>query len=289
MSELITYAQLSAESAVPQMHCGTVRTDPYGGEWKLIQATTAIAKGALVRAVNNTGIVINQDIDAAAAAGTQKVTGTGDMTTTALVNADFGAYASTVSVEDAHEIAAHGHSYFFGTDDGAQQGQWGCVFKRYDNDSVDVYFWHSTTGKINTALTASADYVIFTKTRVEYTTEPTDMTVGVAQKAITANYFAWVKVFGPAVVLLDTDDNPVQTDDQMLIPSTTTDGYASGTSATITAAEVAASIGRAVIDQTADGMIYADINTLYWTAPFIANSPYYGMGNRDKEWPQTWA
>ena len=146
---------------------------------------------------------------------------------------------------------------------GTGAGQGGVITSRAGSDNlIDIYVESGGTtfsddGLLQTALTASTDYVVINITRVTPTTEPTDHVIGVAQRAFTDEYWGWYAYTGGAYVLFDTDDTALATDDIALIPSTTTDGYAGGTTATATTAEVEAIFARAIIDCAADCLLFA--------------------------------
>lgn len=261
-------AKWNQESQYPASRAGTIVRGSDGNLYRHMQASAALVLGNVTTLLSASGIIINADVDAAAAADTVTVTGTGDFTYgsgNAIVDADFD------ESSNASKIASLGHPLLLWSDAGATQGQGGWITRRNSNNTVDVYFIHSNDGKIDTAFTASTDYVVVNQTRTQLTTGPTDRTTGVAQYAVTDEYWYWELIFGFGVALLDTSDSDVNTSDFALIPSDSTDGYAEGTTGTETAVEVLAAFGRACgFDQTADGLIPFNAFSL-WTHPFVNN------------------
>jgi len=262
----LTYQLVHEQSARPSFKAGALGQTEDGRIWKYLQASEALSQGSVVTKMNSTGIVLNADVDAAAAADTRRVTATSDFTTTALTDT----WANSAANED---IRRHGHTYYLWIDAGDAQGQGGIIYNRVSDDAVDVYWRTSNDGKISTALSATSDYVVIVHTRVELTDAATDLATAVAQSAVTDEYWFWGLVNGPGVVLLDTSENPVQSDDLALIPASNlgANGYAQGTTGTATTAELAAVFARTFGDQDADGLIHANINCL-WTDPYFEDS-----------------
>ncbi|MEM3017681.1 MAG: hypothetical protein QXO25_02240 [Candidatus Bathyarchaeia archaeon] len=214
-----------------------------------------MSQGNVCTHVNNTGVVLDLDVDASAPVGTTKVTAIGDFTTSALPNADF-THGNSLGV---------GNQYWLWIDTGPGSGQGGVIHTRVNNDTVDVYWVTSNTAKIATALDSTSDYIVVTDFRVEKANAATDLCVCVPQVDVPSGYFFWGLYFGKGVVLFDTDGNPLSSSNLALIPSTQA-GYAQGTSATPSAAEVLSVFGRSYVDQAVDGLILANINCM-WTCP----------------------
>lgn len=241
----------------PSHPAGTTVMDDLGRIWKYVQASATVAQGNVLMLNSGTGVILDADVDAAAAVDTIRVTATGDFATTTLVN--------------PHYTTANGHKYWLWINAGAAQGQGGIITNRVSDDAVDVYWVNSNDGKIATALTTSSDYIVINDTRVALTTGATTTPVGVAQTAVTDEYWFWMLVWGRGVVLLDTDDNAITSDDQILIPSASTAGYAQGSTGTLAAADVGAQIGRSFVDQDADGLVLVDVTT-WLNRPYSANA-----------------
>ena len=258
----IGYQGWGQESQDPSHPVGTVATDEYGRKWGYFQASATLVFGNVVRLMNNTGILaaLNADVDAAAAADTRRVTATGDFTAANLVSSFQG--------ETRAGEKGRGHTNYLFIDAGATQNQGGPIMSRVSNDAVDVYWETSNDGKIGTALTTVADYIVYNMTRVELTTGPTDCTVCLPQIDVTDEYYFWGLMFGHGWALLDTADSIISTGSRIVIPSDTTDGYCEGeTAGAITAGEVAAAFGRGFQDCTADGLVPFMCNSLYSTHP----------------------
>ena len=252
----LNFQQVWEESKYPSNRAGTIGRTADQRLWRYCQADDALSQGNVTRKISNHGIVINADVDAAAAADLIRVTGTGDFTVTALEDADY----------ETSNVTGAGHQYFLWIDAGATQGQGGIITFRASNNAVDVYWLQSNDGKISTALTTSSDYVVTCDYRVELTTDPDDNTVCIPQIDVTDEYWFWGLYFGKGVVLIDTDDTAISDDDIGVIPAATTDGYCGALTATSTAAEALATFGRAYVDQTADGLILFNANCM-WTDP----------------------
>lgn len=252
------YQNVAQASPSPSAQAGTLYEDGFGRVWGYFQASAALSAGNVCRLINNHGVVRDADVDAVAEADTIRVNGTGDFTTTLMISANDG---STNANEDGL-----GHQYFLFIDAGASQNQGGPVRVRVDDNNIDVYWETSSDGKIATALTTSSDFILYTLSRVELTTDPDDIAVCVPQIAVTDEYWFWGLMYGHGYVLLDTSDSAITDDDRIVIPSATTDGYAEGATGTITAAEVASAFGRAIFDCTQDGLVPVLINTL-WAHP----------------------
>jgi len=253
----LQFQQVWEQSASPSMKAGTIGRTPDGRLWRYVQASVALSAGNVCVKANNTGIAIDADVDAAAAADTIRVTGTGDFTATALEDADY----------ESGNNQGLGHQYFLWIDAGGSQGQGGIVTSRVSDNVVEVYWVNSDDGKISTALTTASDYVVMTDARVAKSSAATQNAVCVAQIAVTDEYWFWGLYFGKGIVLFDTDDNPVKTTDLALIPSASTAGYSQGTTASgATAGEALCVFGRTYIDQTADGLILFNANCM-WTDP----------------------
>jgi len=255
--------QVSTQSQGPFDVAGKRITTPSGRQFVQVQnhQGSALAKGNVLKLTANVGTIIDADVDAAAAADTIKVTGTGDFTTTAL--------------QDMRDAKKGGHTYYLWINAGAAQGQGGPISKRLSDNAVNVYWWNSDDGKIATALTTSSDYVVTCPTRVILTTDPDDVPVGVCLTAPADNGWFWMQVCGRALVLLDTDDSAISDVNRLLIPSDSTDGYAEGETGTTTATEAVSVIGRSVgVDQDADGLVLVDLT--------CGNMNYtYGVGAGD--------
>ena len=281
MAVMLNFQDIHQQSLYPSHIAGTTAFDPLGRTWIYLQAAATITKGQILRPFSTMGIVLNADVDAAAAANTYRVTATGDFATSNLIDAHFLTERS---------LANKGHLYWLWIDAGAAQGQGGPIVNRVDDDRVDVYWINSTDGRIDSALTTSSDYVVQTETRVTPTDAAEDRAIAVAQQAVTDEYWFWGLHKGKGVVYLDTDGAAVDTGDMRLIPSTTA-GQAVGTTGTATTSEVFASFGISLVgDQTADGLILANINC-DWTWPFSRDASLYiparwDAGNLSAAWPR---
>ncbi len=244
----ITFHNVDVEDDNPQVQAGTLWTDPMSGKTYIyLQCAAAVTAGQCVMPVGN-GVHTNADVDAVAAAGTRRITGTGDFTTTLLA----GSTAIGVSLGHILKI--------FFDENGTGVGQGGVIINRVSDNAVDIYVESGGTayavgGDLTTALTASTDYLILCQTRVTPTTEPTDHVIGIAERAFTDEYWGWYVYDGDTYCLFDASDGAVTTDDQHVIPSTTTDGYCSGVSATETTAQNASAFGTARFTCSSDCLL----------------------------------
>ena len=245
----ITYTNIDTEFANPQVQAGTLWQEPISGKTYIyLQAAAAITAGQCVMPVGN-GVLINADVDAALAAGVRpvRITGTGDFTAAVLAG------STAVGVSLGHIL-----KIFFDVN-GTGTGQGGVIVNRVSDDAVDIYVESGGTtyanGDLATAISTSTDYLVFAQTRVTPTTAPTDHVIGIAERAFTDEYWGWYVYDGPTYCLFDASDGAVTTDDQHVIPSTTTDGYCSGVTATETTAEVAAAFGTAWLTVTPDCLL----------------------------------
>jgi hypothetical protein len=243
MSSQILTTDFSAESSTPRVQAGTFLTDAYGRTWAYVQAEEALLQGdALEIQSFQGGLYIDADVDAAAAADTRNVTGTGDFTAAAL--------------PDGNYATANGHQYWLWVNAGAAQSQGGPITARISDNEVSVYWTTSPDGKIETALTTSSDYVVFASTRVK----KTDASVGTGriggfvqrQGGVTDEYWFWALVRGWGIGRIDTSDSALVTSDGIV--SGTADGLVQGLD-TSAAAELQAIVAYAVIDSDVDGEI----------------------------------
>jgi hypothetical protein len=249
---LLTKQELHVQSSTPKENAGVLRTDEFGRTWIYLQASEALSFGSVVKP---TWAALNADVDAAAAADTRRVTATGDFTTANLVDI-------------ASRDLPHGHIYHLFINAGAAQGQGGVIMQRIDNNNVDVYWETSDDGRIATALTTSSDYIVSCLSRVALITAATDLTVAVAQMAITDEYWFWGLYIGKGYVLLDQSDGVPDATGHGIIPAATNSGQCQGHTGTPTTDELLSTFGRALgnAEQDADMLIPALINCS-WTVP----------------------
>lgn len=276
----LTYGDIYQQSSAPSHLAGSIAEDPNGRLWMYVQASEALRRGDVVRPAGTMGIVRDADVDAASAADTYQVTATGDFATSLLVDASF---------LSERNLNNKGHQYFLEIDAGAAQGQVGAITARTDDNNVNVWWWNSTDGRIDTALTTSSDHVVWTWSRVAACDAAADLAVGVAQFAITDEYWFWLAYkWGPFIARIDTDATAIQTDDRGLIPTTTT-GECGGLTGTGTTAEIAAMFGRSIIDVTGDGQLLCGLHC-DWTCPFVRNAGYistfYAAASTQAAWPR---
>jgi len=255
----LVYQTIEKTDDEPSVLAGTLRETADGRRFLYVQAAEALAQGDVVKLMNGTGIVINADVDKAAAADTIRVTATGDFTTTALTGANY--------------LIRNGHPHLLWIDAGAAQAQGGWILNRIDDNNVDVYWITSNDGKIATALTTSSDYVVAVFTRVERVAAGTDLAVGVAQTAVTTGHWFWMQVGGWGVARLDTDDAAVEAAHRILVPSATTSGCLMGITSAIVATSLASEVGRTIIDVTGSGLIFLHITTEQ-NLPFSHNGAF---------------
>lgn len=270
----------------PSVKLGSLRTDENGGIWRYIQGNAAMAKGDLVMKHVVTGIVAALDADIDTASINHSLGGARFYDANNFTAANLkGNWFDANPVDGSTLYAGLGHDYWIGIDAGAAQGQWGYIYNRESTgDYVDAWVVTSSTspGRLDTALTTSSDYIVYTDSLCIKTTAATDVVVGVAQKAITADCCAWTLVKGKGIIGWITAAD-LTTDDQALIP-TSTAGKCGAISGSPAAVEVLAMVGRACsLDITADGTIFADIDILRNVSPvnsgFMPRSLLY-------EWPR---
>lgn len=266
--KMLTPQELHVQTSTPKVNAGRLALDEYGRTWIYLQASEALSFGNIVMPLWS---VKNADVDAAAAADTRRVTGTGDFTTTILKDI-------------ASRDLPHGHIYHFHIDAGAAQGQGGVIMRRISDNQVDVYWETSDDGKIGTALTTSSDFIVSCLSRVAKTTEPTDLVIAAAQMDITDEYWFWGLYIGKGYVLLDYSDGVPLTAGRGLIPSTTTDGYVSGTTNPPDAPEALSTFGRGMgaAAEDYDGLIQALMNCQFTVPVGFSGVP----ANTDANWPK---
>ncbi|MBC8460850.1 MAG: hypothetical protein H8D67_22920 [Deltaproteobacteria bacterium] len=265
---MLTPQELHVQSSTPKVNAGRLAEDEFGRIWIYLQASEALSFGSVIKPL---WAVLNQDVDAAAAADKRRVTATGDFTTTNLKDI-------------ASRDLPHGHIYHLFINAGAAQGQGGIITQRIDNDNVDVYWETSDDGKIATALTTSSDYIVSCLSRIAKITEATDLTIAVAQMAITDEYWFWGLYIGKGYVLLDQSDGVPDATGRGIIPAATDSGKCAGHSGTPSTDELLSTFGRALgnAEQDADMIIPALINCS-WTVPV----GYSGVpANVNTDWPK---
>lgn len=265
---MLTPQELHVQSSTPKVNAGRIAEDEYGRIWIYLQASEALSFGNVVKPM---WVVLNEDVDASAAADTRRVTATGDFTTTNLVNI-------------ASRDLPHGHIYHLFINAGAAQGQGGVITQRIDNNNVDVYWETSNDGKIATALTTSSDYIISCLSRILKITGATDLPIAVAQMDFTDEYWGWLLYIGKGYVLLDQTDGVPDATGHGIIPAASDSGKCQGHTGTPTTDELLSTFGRALgnAEQDADMIIPALINCS-WTVPV----GYSGVpANINSDWPR---
>lgn len=266
--KVLTPQELHVQTSTPKFNAGRTCIDEYDRTWIYLQASEALSFGSVVKPL---WAVRNADVDAAAAADTRRVTGTGDFTTAILVDI-------------ASRDLPHGHLYHLFINAGAAQGQGGVIMRRISDNQVDVYWETSDDGKIGTALTTSSDFIVSCLSRVALITGATDLTVAVAQMAITDEYWFWGLYIGKGYVLLDQSDGVPDNTGHGIIPAATDSGKCAGHSGTPSTDELLSTFGRALgnAEQDADMLIPALINCS-WTVPVgFSGVP----ANTDTNWPK---
>jgi len=241
---VLTPQDIFEQADSPKFTPGQLSMDEFGRVWIYLQASEALSFGNVL--MPNMAVA-DATVDLAAAVDTRRVR-------------DVGAFTTTVLADIGGPDQVHGHIYRLWINAGAAQNQGGVISRRVDDDYVDVYWETSDDGKIGTALTVASEYMVYCLSRVAKTTAATSLAIGVAQMAITDEYWFWGLHKGHGWVLLDGDGNaPTATMD--LIP-TTTAGACAGMTASPTVAELACAFAKAIIDtdQTTDCLIPALIN-----------------------------
>lgn len=266
MSNQILAAQdLSLESSAPLVQAGTILNDYMGRTWAYVQASEALSQGDALTPTSYAAI--DADVDATAAAGTRRVTGTGDFTAAVLVD-----MAGPLVKDGSGNIlqTPDGHVYWLWVNAGASQGQGGPIVQRVSDNAVDVYFVNSSDGAIATGLTTSSDYVVLTTTRADKADAAagTDTVGGFVQRqgGVTDEYWSWVLIKGWGVGSIDTSDTAITAGEQLV--TGTDDGTVQGVT-TGTAADLAHMIGVGTMDQDADGLvpIYANCAEIFRSLP----------------------
>jgi len=176
-----------ADDATPGFALGTRYCPGDGREFVYVEAIAALAAGNPVQIEDLiTGpYLADADVDAAAAAGTDTLTATGDfaaLTADQLVNA-------VVYINGA------------GLADG--MGQVRIIKNRLDDNTIQV------TEPWTTALTTNSDYVIFRPFGVSPKAATALTSPGIAQGVITINQFGWVQTKGLGHVLVDGSQDPI--------------------------------------------------------------------------------
>lgn len=204
-----------------------------GREFVYVEATAAIAAGNPVQVTDVLSLLVDADVDAAAAIGSDTLTGTGDFTSITAAQLAFAAV-------------------YINVDPGA--GQHRFVKQRIDDDTIRV------TEAWDVALTTSSDYVIYRPWAVEPKAATALPARGIAQVAIASGSFGWVQTQGLGNVLVDTSQDPLIAGEIVAV-GTAVAGTAQGrTAAALAAADLGSSLGTAVIDVVTDDLAPIYIN-----------------------------
>lgn len=261
---------------------GAIRTDKKTGlTLILLQAHEALSFGDLCTPLNGTGLILNADVDAAAAIDAIEFTATGDFTTTALAG------SAAVGVDGGHILRG-----FFDVN-GTGVGQGFVVRKRVDDNTLRIYvetnlLIPSPDGKIVVATHATdTDYVIFTKTRVEQTDAATDIPIAICpvSDGVAANEWFWGVYEGDFHVLFKGASTTLRSN-LVLIPGSTA-GYAFGTAATATTLEMNVAFGKsnAGVDCVTDCLLPCNVNfRKLWSPGTIGTPSDYSVAYPNGTW-----
>lgn len=287
----LTWQELWRESEAnkPGFKAGSFAMDEAGSIWRYIQANAAIAKGDLVMKHVVTGVVaaLNGVCQAAStnhSGGGARIQLADGVATAANFK---GNWFDPDPSDGATRYNGKGHDYWISITTSTGAGQVGYIYNRDQSasDYVDAWIITSSTspGRLDTALSATSEYEVYTDSLCVKTTTATDRVVGVAQKAITSGCFAWTLVKGKGIIGWDTDATALAADDQLIIP-TATAGKAGGGAATPDAVTTLAHVAFACSqDIEADGFIHADIDVLRQVSP--ANTLFM-PSDKLYEWPR---
>jgi hypothetical protein len=248
LSGLIGYPDFKGEHSTPQFQAGTIVEDRNQNQWIYVQAGATLSEGDTVQPVSEGIALSQQTIDTGTAINGTKLFTSADFTTTVLVG------GTCLGV-------ANGHRYRFLTDTSAAQNQGGVITNRVGDGEIDIYVEAGGTafspdGKLVTAtVAASTTFVIWNLTRVTGVTAVTDKVLGIAQWAVTDEYWSFILHRGFGYTQLDTSDNAIDAGDKLIIPADNLTGGVQGTTGTTAEDELACAFGRTIIDTDADGMI----------------------------------
>lgn len=207
-----------------------------GREFAYVQASAAITAGQVVQVTDVLTYLVNQDVDAASAIGSDLITGTaGDFT----LGQDEGA----VIYLDA----------------GTGAGQMRIIKEVVSSATVRV------SEPLTVAIDATTDFVVFRPAVVEPHAAAATAAAGVAQVAIAADSYGWIQTRGLGVVNVDGSQDPIVAN-RLVTVGVAVAGTAEGpTAAGITAVDLECKVGIGVVDVGAldiTAPIYIDCNML---------------------------
>lgn len=254
----IAYPDFRGEHATPQTVAGDCTYDRYGRKWKYVQVSATVVAGnvltpSIAAETPGQGIRSNGTVTTGAAVDATTIIDTGGFTTSILTG------STAVGESMGHRIRGQF------TTGGTGGGQSFSVLNRIDDNTADIHVESGGTtfspdGKMVTATTSSSQYSLLSNTRVGLTTTIVDFAVGVAQWDITDENWSWILVEGPGYALYDTSVAALDVGTRFLVPGTE-DGYCAGSTATTDEDEYAVVLGRADVDNAADCLIRAWVDT----------------------------
>jgi len=207
-----------------------------GREFVLVQASAAVDAGEIVQITDVLSLLINADVDAVAAIGSDLITGTaGDFTP--------GQDEGAVIYIDAATGA----------------GQMRIIKEVVSTATVRI------SEPLTVALDATSDFVVFRPAVVEPHAAAATVAAGVAQVDIAADSYGWVQVRGLGTVLVDGSEDPIIAN-RIVTVGLGVAGTAEGpTAAGITVVDLECKVGVGVVDVAALDIaapIYIDCNML---------------------------
>ena len=284
----LSFQEVWRESQYPNMKLGSIGATPGGALWQYQQASGALAQGNVLSVESNTGIRFTKEaMSAISAVNTRRITdATGNFTVANMPAGWFKGGTDAAAGVRPDRYIDLGHSYYLSIVGVSSQGQFGVIYNRASDTAVDVWWMHSDDGKLDVATAANSEYVVTCNTRVAVAAAAVDIRpVGVAQRAITDEYFFWALIKGKGIALWDT---AVALGAEMaLTVSSASAGEVEAYTGVATTAELMSFVGFTATDNDDDGAggskILADIDVLRNVTP---ENRVPLPANLDLAWPQ---
>jgi hypothetical protein len=225
------HVDIGLTDTAAQYTLGAKHEDERGRVFRYVQASGAVTAGAVLQQTDVLSLAVNADVDAAQAANTRVMTGTGDF---------------TVGTEDGRVV-------YIDAGTGAGQGRF--IERVQDANTIRI------SEAWTTALATDADFVVFSPYIVEDHAAGATGVCGVAVVAIAASSFGWVQTEGLCMVDIDGSQDPIVAN-RLVTAGTavagTAEGFATGA---VAAADLEGIVGYGVID----------VGALDITAPVFLN------------------